>query len=214
MKNDTTITPLHQPGAILDPLTAIARDGARRMLMAALKAEAASFVAQLSEERLPDGRQRVVLHGAGPERTIQTGPDRDRRDPGSSAESARPGDRRSPRGEDPLHLEHPAEMGAAHAQPRRAAAGPLPARRVHRRLPGGADSAARGADAPNLSPGVIARLTAGWEQEYDCWRRRDLSARRSCRSPALSNRWRSRAHLMPTGSICRPGWSRRRSACW
>ena len=73
MKNDTTLTPLHQPGAILDPLTEIARDGARRMLMAALKAEAASFVAQLSEERLPDGRQRVVLHGAGPERTIQTG---------------------------------------------------------------------------------------------------------------------------------------------
>ena len=28
---------------------------------------------QLSEERLPDSRHRVVLHGAGPERTIQTG---------------------------------------------------------------------------------------------------------------------------------------------
>ncbi len=64
---------LHQPGTILDPLTEIARDWARRMLMAARKAEAAGFVAQVAEERLPDGRQRVVLHGAAPERTVQTG---------------------------------------------------------------------------------------------------------------------------------------------
>ena len=33
-------------------------------------------------------------------------------------------------------------------------------------------------DAPNLSPGVISRLTAGWEKEYERWRGRDLSARR------------------------------------
>ncbi len=39
-------------------------------------------------------------------------------------------------------------------------------------------SALLGTDAPNLSPGVISRLTAGWQDEYDRWRRRDLSARR------------------------------------
>ena len=65
MKDDTTITPLHQSGTIIDPLTEIAREGARRMLMAALKAEAASFVALFGAERLPDGRQRVVCR-AGP----------------------------------------------------------------------------------------------------------------------------------------------------
>ncbi|HRO48927.1 MAG TPA: hypothetical protein PLW75_02200 [Hyphomicrobium sp.] len=73
MKDDTAITSLHQRGSIIDPLTEIAREGARQMLAAALKAEAAGFVAQLAEERLPDGRQRVVRHGTGPERTIQTG---------------------------------------------------------------------------------------------------------------------------------------------
>ena len=73
MNDDTTIIPFHQPGSILDPLTEIAREGARQMLMAALKAEAANFVAQFGEELLPDGRQRVVRHGAGPERGIQTG---------------------------------------------------------------------------------------------------------------------------------------------
>ena len=35
-----------------------------------------------------------------------------------------------------------------------------------------------GKDAPNLSPAVIARLTAEWQADYDGWRRRDLSARR------------------------------------
>ena len=73
MKDDTTITPLHQPGSILDPLTEIARDGAHQMLAAALRAEAAGFVARFEDERLPDGRQRVVRHGTGPERMIQTG---------------------------------------------------------------------------------------------------------------------------------------------
>lgn len=40
MKNDTDIIALRQPGSLDDPLTEIARDGARRMLAAALRAEA------------------------------------------------------------------------------------------------------------------------------------------------------------------------------
>ena len=35
-----------------------------------------------------------------------------------------------------------------------------------------------GKDAPNLSPAVIARLTAEWQADYDAWQNRDLSARR------------------------------------
>ena len=30
----------------------------------------------------------------------------------------------------------------------------------------------------NLSPAVVARLTAEWQAEYDAWQKRDLSARR------------------------------------
>lgn len=73
MTNDTDIITLRQPESVDDPLTEIARDGARRMLAAALRAEADAFVAQHAEETLPDGRQRVVRHGHGPERSIQTG---------------------------------------------------------------------------------------------------------------------------------------------
>ena len=73
MTDDTTIISFRQPGSIIDPLTEIARYGARRMLMAALTAEADGFVARFSEDLLADGRQRIVRHGAGPERVIQTG---------------------------------------------------------------------------------------------------------------------------------------------
>lgn len=73
MKNDTEIIALRRPESVDDPLTDIARDGACRMLAAALRAEADAFVDQYSEEILPDGRQRVVRHGYGPERSIQTG---------------------------------------------------------------------------------------------------------------------------------------------
>jgi transposase-like protein len=73
MKKDTDVVALRQPETVDDPLTEIARDGARRMLAAALRAEADAFVAQHVEETLPDGRQRVVRHGYGPERSIRTG---------------------------------------------------------------------------------------------------------------------------------------------
>jgi len=45
MKNDIDIIALRQPESFDDPLTEIARDGARRMLAAALRAEADAFVA-------------------------------------------------------------------------------------------------------------------------------------------------------------------------
>jgi transposase-like protein len=39
-------------------------------------------------------------------------------------------------------------------------------------------SANLGTDAPNLTPGVISRLMAGWQEDYDRWQARDLWARR------------------------------------
>jgi transposase-like protein len=174
MDDDTTITPLHQPGSVEDPLTEIARDGARRMLAAALRAEADAFVAQHAEETLPDGRQRVVRHGYGPERSIQTGI--------GALEVRRPKVR-----------DRAADMPAGKRI--RFSSGILPrwARRSKsldallpvlylRGISTGdfqeALAAILGQDAPNLSPNVISRLTGEWQQEYDRWQRRDLSARR------------------------------------
>lgn len=67
MKNDTTILPFRQSALIADPLTELAREGARRMLAEALKAEADAFVASFADEQLEDGRQRIVRHGFGPD---------------------------------------------------------------------------------------------------------------------------------------------------
>ena len=173
MSEDTNIVPFHQPGSVLDPLTEIAREGARRMLMAALKAEADSFVAGFAEDLLPDGRRRVVRHGAGPEREIQTGIG-------------------------PIPVQRPKVRDRAEVPPEakiRFSSNILPkwARRSKsldallpvlylRGLSTGdvqeALAAILGAEAPNLSPGVMSRLTAEWQDDLDRWQRRDLSAHR------------------------------------
>jgi len=174
MDDDTMITPLHQPGSVEDPLTEIARDGAKRMLAAALRAEADAFVAQYAEETLPDGRQRVVRHGYGPERSIQTGIGaldvrrpkvRDRAADVPTEEKIRFSSailprwaRRSKRLEALLPVLYLRGVSTGDFQE--------------------ALAAILGQDAPNLSPNVISRLTGEWQQEYDRWQRRDLSARR------------------------------------
>ena len=60
MEKTTDIIALRQPESVDDPLTEIARDGARRMLAAVLRSEADAFVAEYAEDLLPDGRQRVA----------------------------------------------------------------------------------------------------------------------------------------------------------
>ena len=73
MSRDSTVIRFRQPEAIDDPLSELAREGARRMLAQVLIAEADSFVAMWKDLKLPDGRDRVVRHGHGPHRAIQTG---------------------------------------------------------------------------------------------------------------------------------------------
>jgi putative transposase len=71
MSRDTTVIAFRQPEAIDNPLSELAREGARRMLV--LIAEADCFVAMWKDLKWPDGRDRVVRHGYGPHRAIQTG---------------------------------------------------------------------------------------------------------------------------------------------
>jgi hypothetical protein len=73
MTSDSSVVPLRQPDAVDDPLTAVLREGARRLLAQAVEAEAEAFLASIRDARLADGRERMVRHGHGPERVIQTG---------------------------------------------------------------------------------------------------------------------------------------------
>ena len=186
MKNDTDIIALRQPESVDDPLTEIARDGARRMLAAAPRAEADAFVAQHAEETLPDGRQRVVRHGHGPERSIQTGIGAlDVRRPKVRDRAADVADEKKIRFTSAILPSEPcAATGSkrlANARRSKSLDALLPVLYLRGISTGDfqeALAAILGPDAPNLSPSVISRLTGEWQQEYDHWQRRDLSARR------------------------------------
>src|SRR4030095_1451909 len=83
MTSDNTVFALRQPDTIEDPLTAVLRSGARRLLAQAVEAEAEAFLAEMKGVRLGggrgravrrgEGRERVVRHGHAPERLVQTG---------------------------------------------------------------------------------------------------------------------------------------------
>ena len=63
MNEDSTVVHFPQPDAIDDPLTAVLRSGARRLLVQAIEAEAEAFLATMKGVQLPDGRDRLVRHG-------------------------------------------------------------------------------------------------------------------------------------------------------
>ena len=73
MNEDSIVVRFPQPEEIDDPLTAVLRAGARRLLAQAIEAETETFLAAMADWRLIDGRARVVRHDCGPERTVQTG---------------------------------------------------------------------------------------------------------------------------------------------
>ena len=71
MKKENEMIALGQLQSAADPLSEIVQAGAHRMLAVALQAEVKVFVTEYAEEMLPDGRQRVVRQGYGPERSIR-----------------------------------------------------------------------------------------------------------------------------------------------
>src|SRR5664279_4306968 len=73
MNENSNIVRLRQQGEIDDPLTDILRSGARQLLAQAVEMEAEAFLAAMKCLKLADGRDRLVRHGHGPTRTIQTG---------------------------------------------------------------------------------------------------------------------------------------------
>ena len=173
MSRDTTVIPLRQPEAIDDPLSEIAREGARRMLAQVLIAEADSFVAMWKDLKLPDGRDRIVRHGHGPQRAIQTGvgPVEVRR--------AKVRDRGYVVAEEKIRFT--SSILPKWARRTKSLDALLPVLYLRGVSTGDfqeALSALLGKDAPNLSPAVISRLTAEWQTDYDAWQKRDLSARR------------------------------------
>ena len=195
MTETTSILPFRQGGEVDDPLTALAREGARRILAEALAAEADAFVAAFAEARLEDGRRRVVRHGHGPERAIQTGI-----------------------GPVPVRRPKVRDRDAGASEPARFSSAILPrwarrTRSLDALLPvlylrgvstgdfGEALSALLGRDAPNLSPSVIGRLKEA------------RAGTSTTAGRAATSRRAATSTSGPTGCTSRRGWSPRPSAC-
>ena len=173
MEEDTVVA-LPRPGAGVtdDPLLAVLREGARRMLMQAVETEVETFLATHTELMDAQGRRRLVRNGHAPERQIQTGigpvevcrpkvRDRNAADGGSirfTSAILPPYLRRTKNVEEVLPWLY--LKGVSTGQFTEAL------------------TALLGPEAPGLSAATVRRLTESWQEEHKRWQGRDLSARR------------------------------------
>jgi len=151
----------------------VLRAGALRLLAQAVELEAEAFLAGMRDLKLPDGRARLVRHGHGPERAVQTGI--------GPVPLARVKIRDRGATEDVERVRFTSALLPKWARRTRSLDALLPVLYLRGVSTGDfqeALAALLGKDAPNLSPSVIARLTAEWQAEYERWQGRDLSARR------------------------------------
>jgi transposase-like protein len=161
-----------EAGGELGLLDEIAREGARRMLMAALQAESADYVERHRDARDEQGHALVVRNGRASTRKVTLGSgtvelqaprvnDRRRDEQGRrqrfTSHILPPYMRRSPKVAEVLPILYLRGLATGDFRPA-----------LERLL---------GEDAAGLSPSNITRLTAVWEQEYQAFGRRDLSGR-------------------------------------
>ena len=169
--NENNITRLVQPGEIEDPLSELVRNGARKLLAQAVEAEVEQFLADHAHLKTNDGHQRVVRHGHLPERKIQTGVGE------VSIKKPRVRDRGGNNGD---KIKYTSALIPAYMRRSKSLDELIPALYLRGISTGDFKqvlAALLGADAPNLSPQTIRRLKSGWQDDWEKWRKRDLSAR-------------------------------------
>ena len=166
MSNDKVVS-LHTPAE--DVLGELLKNGAKQLLAQAVQAELNELLDRHKDLSIDDGRQAVVKNGFLPERTIQTGLGdipvkvpkvRDRSGQGIKFNS---------------HLVPPYLKRAKSVDEL------LPWLYLKGVSTGDFQESLQsllGADASGLSAGTISRLKRQWEEDYDQWRKRDLSNRR------------------------------------
>lgn len=168
MKENNVVT-LENPAEIThDLLTNVIRQGAKQLLAAAVEAEVAEFLTKHQGEAIDGNKKRFVRNGYLPERQIQTGV-------GDVAVKV-------PRVRDRAFKKDGISYGSSIIPKYLRRTGDLNELIPLLYLKGlstndfvSALTPLVGTEAKNLSPGVISRLKANWEQEYSTWRKRDLS---------------------------------------
>jgi putative transposase len=173
MAQDSVID-LKKPATFIDdPITDILRQGARRLLTAALEAEIETFLKQYKDMPNDNGCQRVVRNGYLPEREIQTG----------IGQVAVKAPRIRDRQPDPCKgkIRFTSTILPPYLRRTKSIETFLPWLYLKGISTGDftdALSALLGKNAPGLSPATISRLKTVWQDEYKQWQQRDLSNKR------------------------------------
>ncbi len=170
--SETTIATLPDPsGFSPDPLTDLIRDGARRLIEQAIEAELTTLLAAFAEDKLEDGRARLVRHGHLPEREILTGVGP------VAVKVPRVRDRKP--GEDKITFTP--SILPRYLRKAKSVEELLPWLYLKGVSTGDfteALAALLGPNASGLSAKTITRLKTDWWTEYQAWETRDLGARR------------------------------------
>lgn len=167
MQKDNVIG-LKKPETVSDLLTEVLRNGAQQLLAAAIKAEVEEF---LSKHNQGEGKARFVRNGYLPEREIQTGIG------GVAVSVPRVRDRDS--ASDGIHFS--SSIIPKYLRRSGSMNNLLPILYLKGISTNDFVEALTplvGSEAKNLSPGVISRLKATWENDYKVWQKRSLKGKR------------------------------------
>ena len=147
----------------------LAREGALRMIAAALEAEVEEYVASFVEERDEDGRRLVVRNGKARERKLTVGSGT------LPIRAPRVNDKRID--EEGKRQKFSSKILPAYVRRSPKVTEVLPILYLHGLSTGDFGPALRdllGEDASGLSPSSIARLTESWQAEHAAFRKREL----------------------------------------
>ena len=156
------------PRATLDEL---AREGARRMIAAALEVEVDEYVRRFADERDADGHAKVVRNGRGKERSVTMGAGTVR------LKAPRVNDKRVV---DDVRQRFTSKILPPYLRRSKNVSEVLPILYLRGLSTGDfreALPALLGDDAAGLSPSAITRLVSVWQEEYSTWRTRSLEDR-------------------------------------
>jgi transposase-like protein len=173
MSQDNVIELKKPEPFIDDPISDILRNGARKLLAQALEAEIESFLSQYADFKDDQGRKRVTRNGYLPEREIQTGIGQ------VPVKAPRVRDRQTDN--DSGRIRFSSCILPPYLRKTKSMEELIPWLYLKGISTGDfseALSALVGKDAPGLSASTISRLKDVWQQDFEQWQNRDLSAKR------------------------------------
>jgi transposase-like protein len=156
-----------------DVITEICRNGARKMLAAALQAEVADYIDRFKHTVDENGRRMVVRNGFAKERSVVTGVGE------ISVRQPRVNDRRVDSNGD--RIKFTSKILPPYLRKAKTIEEFIPwlyLKGVSTGDMADALAAMIGPSAATLSATTVARLTAAWQTEFDAFKRRDLTGKR------------------------------------